>query len=91
MVFKPQTFHEKAPTVETEYPAEAALETQVAAALAEAGGLDAADISATTSGTSVTLLGRVLREDQIARAEEVARSVAGVSDVINKLVSEQTH
>lgn len=91
MVFKPQTFHETAPTVVSEYPPEAALETRVAAALAEAGGLDAADISATTSGSTVTLLGRVLIDAQVARAEEVAKSVPGVTQVINKLVSEQTH
>lgn len=90
MVFKPQTFHENAPTVATEYPTEAALEAQVAAALAEAGGLDAADIAATTSGGTVTLIGRVLQDSQRGRAEEVARSVAGVSDVINKLISEET-
>lgn len=91
MVFKPQTFHETAPTVVSEYPAEAVLEGQVAAALAEAGGLDAADISVTTSGSTVTLLGRVLIDAQVARAEEVAKSVSGVTQVINKLVSEQTH
>ena len=91
MVFKPQTFHEKAPTVVTEFPTEAALEAQVAAALAEAGGLDAADISVTTKGGTVTLIGRVLLDNQIERAEEVARSITNVTDVVNKLVSEQTH
>ncbi|MCJ8507301.1 BON domain-containing protein [Rhizobium lemnae] len=91
MVFKPQTFHEKAPTVVTEFPTEAALEAQVAAALAEAGGLDAADISVTTKAGTVTLIGRVLLDSQIERAEEVARSVPNVTDVVNKLVSEQTH
>jgi osmotically-inducible protein OsmY len=85
MVFKQQTFHEADPTVEREFPPEATVETAVAAALASAGGLDASNVTATAKGSQITLAGTVLRPGEVARAEEVARSVPGVVSVVNMI------
>ena len=90
MVFKPQTFHEQEPTVKLEAPPQAVLETNVAAALASAGGLDATDVTVTVKGSQATLQGRVLRPGEIARAEEVALSVDGITSVVNGITAQQS-
>eukprot|EP00913_Durusdinium_trenchii_P010558 g9902.t1 len=64
----------------------AALEGAVSDALASAGGIDATEVSVTASGSSITLMGRVLRHEEVARAEEVVLSVPGVAEVRNQLV-----
>jgi osmotically-inducible protein OsmY len=83
MVFKPQTFHESDPAVEHEFPPEATAETDVAAALATAGGLDASNVTVTAKGAQITLAGTVFRPGEVARAEEVTLSVPGVTVVVN--------
>jgi osmotically-inducible protein OsmY len=85
MVHKHQNFHETIPEVETEFPPAAKLEGAVSDALASAGGIDATDVSVTASGSVITLSGSVLQTAEVARAEEVARGVAGVSEVRNLL------
>jgi osmotically-inducible protein OsmY len=85
MVFKTQTFHEIDPTVEQEFPPKATVETDVAAALASAGGLDATNVTATAKGSQITLAGTVLRPGEVSRAEEVALSVPGVVSVVNRI------
>lgn len=89
MVFKPQTFHEQEPTVEREVPTQAALESDVAAALAGAGGLDATDVTVVVKGSQVNLAGTVLRPQEVARAEEVALSVPGIRSVVNSITAQQ--
>jgi osmotically-inducible protein OsmY len=90
MVHKHQNFHETIPEVETEFPPAAKLEGAVSDALASAGGIDATDVSVTASGSVITLSGSVLQTAEVARAEEVARGVAGVSEVRN-LLKAQSH
>jgi len=85
MVFKHQHFHETPPEVEAEFPPSATLEGAVSDALASAGGVDASDVTVTASGSEITLSGTVQLETEVARAEEVARSVAGVTDVRNEI------
>jgi HSP20 family molecular chaperone IbpA len=85
MVFKHQQFHETAPEIEVEFPAHAALEGAVSDALASAGGIDAADVAVTVSGSTVTLTGVVARQQEVTRAEEVARGVEGVTEVKNEI------
>ncbi len=85
MVYKPQQFHETSPEVETEFPPAAVLEGSVSDALATAGGIDATRVTVTASGSVVTLAGSVLQEAEVARAEEVARSIPGVTEVRNNL------
>ncbi len=85
MVFKPQTFHAQEPAVQQEFPPDAELETQVAAALASAGGIDASDVTVVVAGSVVTLKGSVQQEGEIVRAEEVALSVPGVSATVNDI------
>ena len=85
MVFKHQHFHETPAEVEVEFPPRATLEGAVSDALASAGGVDASDVTVVASGSEITLTGTVLLEREIARAEEVARGVVGVTDVRNEL------
>lgn len=85
MVYKHQHFHETNPEVEVEYPPAAALEGAVSDALAAAGGIDATDVSVTATGSVITLSGDVLQEWEVRRAEEVALSVPGVTEVRNSL------
>jgi len=85
MVFKHQHFHETPPEVEAEFPPSATLEGAVSDALASAGGVDASDVTVTASGSEITLSGTVQLETEVARAEEVARSVAGVTNVRNEI------
>ncbi len=85
MVFKHQHFHETPPQVETEFPPRSELEGAVSDALASAGGIDATDVTVTASGTEISLAGSVLRLEEVARAEEIARSVRGVTNVHNSI------
>jgi hypothetical protein len=85
MVFKHPQFHETAPEIEIEFPAHAALEGAVSDALASAGGIEAADVAVTASGSTITLTGVVARQQEFARAEEVARGVEGVTEVNNEI------
>ncbi|MDR6817256.1 osmotically-inducible protein OsmY [Neorhizobium sp. 2083] len=85
MVFKHQHFHETPPEVEAEFPPSATLEGAVSDALASAGGVDASDVTVTASGSEITLSGTVQLETEVVRAEEVARSVAGVTNVRNEI------
>jgi osmotically-inducible protein OsmY len=85
MVFKHQTFHEAPPEIEVEFPAEATLEGAVSDALASAGGIDASDVTVTATGSIITLRGVVLRQEEVARAQEVAGSVAGVQQIRNEI------
>ncbi|CDZ48321.1 BON domain-containing protein [Neorhizobium galegae] len=85
MVFKHQHFHETPPEVEAEFPPSATLEGAVSDALASAGGIDASDVAVIAHGSEVTLSGTVQLESEIARAEEVALGVAGVTSVRNEL------
>ena len=88
MVRKHQQFHDTLPQVENEFPASAALEGAVSDALASAGGLDATDVTVTADGTTVTLAGTVFQLEEVVRAEGVARSVPGVTDVRNSIRSD---
>lgn len=81
MVFKHQQFYEAPPEIELDFPARATLESAVSDALASSGGIDASDVTVTADGSTIMLLGSVHRQEEIARAEEIARSVAGVTDV----------
>ncbi|CDZ56386.1 MULTISPECIES: BON domain-containing protein [Neorhizobium] len=85
MVFKHQHFHETSPEVEAEFPPSATLEGAVSDALASAGGIDASDVAVIASGSEITLSGTVQLETEVARAEEVALSVAGVTGVRNEI------
>ncbi|CAD7039652.1 BON domain-containing protein [Pseudorhizobium endolithicum] len=87
MVFKHQSFHEIPPTVESEFPPAATLEGAVADSLAAAGGIDATGVQVVVEGNTVVLTGSVMDEKEIARAEEIARSVDGVGDVRNEIRS----
>ncbi|MCJ8521598.1 osmotically-inducible protein OsmY [Pseudorhizobium tarimense] len=87
MVFKHQSFHEEPPVVEKEYPPEAALEGAVSDALGSAGGIDATGIHVVAEGTTIILTGSVMYESEVVRAEEVACSIAGVSDVRNEVTT----
>jgi osmotically-inducible protein OsmY len=86
MVFKPQTFHEIPPQSELDDPSEAVLESDVAAALARAGLLDASRVSVAVTGRNVTLSGHVGSDAEVAAAAEVAGAVKGVASVDNRLV-----
>ncbi|CDN55554.1 Putative periplasmic or secreted lipoprotein [Neorhizobium galegae bv. officinalis bv. officinalis str. HAMBI 1141] len=85
MVLKHQHFHETPPEVEVEFPPSATLEGAVSDALASAGGVDASDVAVIARGSEITLSGTVQLESEIARAEDVALNVAGVTTVRNEL------
>jgi osmotically-inducible protein OsmY len=85
--FKHQSFHEELPVVETEFPPRAVLETRVADALAVAGGIDATGVNIVAEGTTIVLSGSVMFESEVKRAEEIARSIQGVENVQNGLVT----
>jgi len=94
MVFKHQQFYETSPEIEVEFPPHAVLEGLVSDALASAGGVDASDVTVTATGSTITLAGAVQRQEEVARASEVARSITGVSEVRNEIKvtgTEQSH
>lgn len=61
------------------------LDRDVRRALAKTRGIDSTNIFVRTRGGTVTLLGTVPSDDQISTAGEVAKGVAGVTSVSNKL------
>lgn len=81
MIFKPQTFHGEAPTVEQQYPTEASLEEAAAAALAVTEGVDASDLKVKVTGGEIFLMGSVTRREEIDRAVETLLAVNGVEKV----------
>ncbi|MGA1832365.1 BON domain-containing protein [Rhizobium wenxiniae] len=85
MVFKHQQFYEAPPEIEVEFPGRATLEATVSDALASTGGIDASDVTVTASGTTITLSGSVLRQEELVRADEIARSIEGVTKVRNDI------
>ncbi|HEV7436690.1 MAG TPA: BON domain-containing protein [Pseudorhizobium sp.] len=87
MVFKHQSFHEEPPVVETEFPPEATLEGAVSDALGAVGGIDATGIKVVAEGATIILTGSVMYESEVARAEEVARSIPGVTAVRNHITT----
>jgi osmotically-inducible protein OsmY len=64
---------------------EATLTAKVKAALIAAPDVSGLDIRVETSGKVVTLTGVVGNDDQRTRAEQAARHVQGVEDVVNHL------
>ena len=85
MVFKQQTFHGEEPEIVTAHPTVAAVEANVAGALAVSGGIDASEVTVAAHGTTVALDGSVLSEPEIERASEVALAVPGVTNVENRI------
>ena len=85
MVFKQQTFHGEEPEIVTAHPTVAAVEANVAGALAVSGGIDASEFTVAAHGTTVALDGSVLSEPEIERASEVALAVPGVTNVENRI------
>ena len=85
MVFKQQTFHGEEPEIVTAHPTVAAVEANVAGALAVSGGIDASEVTVAAHGTTVALDGSVLSEQEIERASEVALAVPGVTNVENRI------
>lgn len=88
MVSKLATFHNLPPTVEAEYPSQAILETAVADALGSDGALEASDVAVTARGSTITLTGAVLTEEEVVRAAEVAGCIDGVKRIDNRLVAQ---
>ncbi|OLP61533.1 hypothetical protein BJF93_00230 [Xaviernesmea oryzae] len=89
MVYKERMFHE-APAKEQAANGVAALESRVADALAADHALDATGISVISHGNGVTLGGLAGSQKEIAQAEEIARRVEGVDEVVNQIALTQT-
>lgn len=84
MIFKKRTFYGDEPERLTpEHPAE--LERRVAHFLAVAPGLDAADVTVTAKGNTIILAGFVATAAEVMRAEEAAKQMQGVAEVINRI------
>lgn len=84
MVFKKRTFYGKEPErMAPDHPAE--LERRVAHFLAVTPGLDAADVTVTAEGNTIVLSGYVATSEELGRAEEAARQVEGVAEVLNRI------
>ncbi|MBP0595419.1 BON domain-containing protein [Paraburkholderia sp. LEh10] len=66
-------------------PADRALGKAVRRALAKAQGFDVSGVFVRARGGAVTLSGSVKSGEQIQQAEEIAKSVQGVTSVTNKL------
>jgi hyperosmotically inducible periplasmic protein len=66
-------------------PADRALGKSVRRALAKAQGFDVSGVFVRARGGAVTLSGSVKSGEQIQQAEEIAKSVQGVTSVTNKL------
>ena len=86
MVFKEGTFHGEIPE-HFDGPHPAVLETAVADALAAAGTVDPSDVAVTCENGVIYLTGRVGSPEEIARAIDIASSVAGVRAVESTLVA----
>ncbi len=86
MVFKERTFYGQAPElVLPQSPAE--LESRVADCLATVDGLDASDVVVVAKGNTILLSGNVMSPAEIGRAEDAARSIDGVAEVLNRIVA----
>ena len=84
MVFKERTFYGEAP--EGVLPQDQAdLETRVANCLATVDGLDASDIAVVSKGNTILLSGTVATIEEAERAEEAARTIEGVAEVVNRI------
>lgn len=74
-----------APSAKTMKKTDRSLGLQVRKALAKAQGFDVSNVFVRARGGAVTLTGSVPDGAQIPQAEEVAKGVAGVTSVSNKL------
>ncbi|WP_144138663.1 BON domain-containing protein [Paraburkholderia sp. BCC1884] len=74
-----------APSAKTMKKTDRSLGLQVRKALAKAQGFDVSNVFVRARGGAVTLTGSVPDGAQIPQAEEVAKNVAGVKSVSNKL------
>jgi osmotically-inducible protein OsmY len=74
-----------APSAKTTKKVDRKLGLDVRKALAKAQGFDVSNVFVRARGGAVTLTGSVPEGGQIAQAEEVAKGVAGVKSVTNKL------
>ncbi|MDK1489564.1 BON domain-containing protein [Sinorhizobium sp. 7-81] len=84
MIFKKRTFFGNEPERQpAEHPAE--LERRVAHCLAVSPGLDAIDVTVTVTGNTAVLGGTVATREEMVRAEEAAKAVEGVEEVINHI------
>ncbi len=84
MVFKERTFYGETP--EEFFPQDQAdLETRVANCLATVDGLDASDVSVVSKGNTILLTGSVSTIEEAERAEEAARTVEGVAEIVNRI------
>ncbi|MBP1857044.1 BON domain-containing protein [Rhizobium herbae] len=84
MVFKERTFYGEAPEGVAP-PAQADLETRVANCLATVDGLDASDVSVVSKGNTILLSGTVATIEEAERAEEAARTIEGVAEIVNRI------
>ncbi|MEI2302173.1 BON domain-containing protein [Ensifer sp. MJa1] len=84
MVFKKRTFHGVEPE-ELTPDQTAELEGRVADLLTAVPGLDASDVTVTAQGNTIILAGFVATAAEVGRAEEAARQVHGVAEVINRI------
>jgi osmotically-inducible protein OsmY len=73
----------------TAKPENRALGKKVRSALAKAQGLDVSNINVRARGGAVTLTGTAPDNNQIQQAGEVAKGVAGVTSVSNKINVQQ--
>lgn len=90
MIFKKRTFHGDEPERSTaDHPAD--LERRVADGLAVTPGLDAADVTVVSKGSTIVLAGRVATRAEIDRAEESARLTQGVAEVVNRIEAVETN
>ncbi|MCP3722691.1 BON domain-containing protein [Paraburkholderia sp. CNPSo 3272] len=74
-----------APAVPTDRQANRAMRRKVYAAIGKDKSINAGNISVGAKGSAITLNGTVSDTAQIARVEEIARGVPGVTSVTNKL------
>lgn len=87
MVFKPQTFYGEPASPEIDPHSDAALEARVAAALAQAGDIDATNVAVTAVGSRIVLSGTVALQTEAGIAEDIASRVSGVGGVENLLAA----
>jgi osmotically-inducible protein OsmY len=84
MVFKVRTFYGETPE-EIFAQDQADLETRVANCLATVDGLDASDVSVVSKGNTILLTGTVATIEEAERAEEAARTIEGVAEIVNRI------
>ncbi len=84
MVFKARTFYGGTPE-EIFAQDQADLETRVANCLATVDGLDASDVSVVSKGNTILLTGTVATIEEAERAEEAARTIEGVAEIVNRI------